>query len=210
MAQEQYIYELIDIEWSLNYDFTEPPLRVVRDGEGEEDAKPEEDNPIEYDENGIPKGRSIEEIRMREKIISEYMHQWTIDNPERYVHNISLKDNIFIKGKSIGEMLQHSSKRYESTIGALQFAKILESAILHTDNIPVKKGNNKQAEFHHMMILTYQQDNLGLAKVTVGVKKSNNQKIQYGITVLEEGQDVLDTFQREAQPKKKKTSHRKR
>lgn len=207
-----YQYELLNIEWSLDYDFdNENVMSMVRDGAGNEKTTPSEIL-IKYDENGIPKGSSIEEIRMREKIISTFMHQWTLDNPNRYVFNHALQENIYIKGKSIAEMMQHSSKRYKSTLAALQFAHILESAILHTDNIPTKKGNSKQAEFDHMMILAYQQEGFGTIKITVGVKESNAQKVQYGISALVEGQGILDTNQRVIQDvnKKKKASHQKR
>jgi len=127
--EEEYIYELIDIEWSLNYDFAEPPLRVVRDGEDEEDAKPEEDTPIEYDENGIPMGYSSEEKEIRRKIIHEYIQNWRAahaDDPR--IYNEEIGDYIKINQVFLLESVAHSAVRYLSTKAVLMFETIIAQA----------------------------------------------------------------------------------
>lgn len=83
--------------------------------------------PIEYDEDGIPKGRSLEEIRQRESLLSQFLHQWSAEQQgDRKIHNINLNEDIFIVGKSVAEIIQHSSKRYLSTLAVLQMEERLQ------------------------------------------------------------------------------------
>lgn len=185
-------YELIDISITQTYDIEGEEcfkLLSVHDDENADatDVKPD----IQYDADGIPMGQSMEEVRMRERLISQYLHEWTEKNPERRIFNHSLNDFIFIRGKSVAEMMQHSSKRYLSTCAVLHFEVLLASANL-IDEVPTKPGNGKQAEFDHMLVMSYDHHVFGTVKITVGVKKSNAQHIQYGMTVLREGESIIN------------------
>lgn len=185
-------YELIEISFAQKYDVegevSFEPQYVHDDGDADASA---EIPAIQYDADGIPMGQSMEEVRMRERLISQFLHEWTEKNPERRVFNQSLNDYIFIRGKSVAEMMQHSSKRYLSTCAVLHFEDLLASAN-PIDEVPTKPGNGKQAEFDHMLVMSYNHVVYGMVKITVGVKKSNAQHIQYGMTALREGEAIID------------------
>lgn len=200
--------ELIDIIFESE---DEPGVKVVRD----DNVLPYDS--FVYDENGIPKGKSMEEIRERERILSQFLHQWsTSQSGERKIHNINLNEDIFIVGKSVAEIIQHSAKRYLSTLAVFH----LEEVISHASpvrRIAVKQGNGKQAEFSHMLLMVYQKDGLGTIKVTVGVRFRKQKdapdvlpkKIEYGITVLEEGEPLVNPKFDDRLQNKRKASHKK-
>lgn len=208
-------YELIGISFEFNEldEFDLPIVMVCDDSELPY-------GPIEYDQNGIPKGRSLEEIRQRESLLSQFLHKWSEEQQgDRKIYNVNLKENIFIVGKSVAEIIQHSSKRYLSTLAVFQMEDVVANAF-PARRVPVKQGNGKQSEFSHMLIMTYKHEELGTVKVTVGVrfrKTTDNQdelpkKIEYGISVLEEGEPLvnpkLDERQNHQQ-KKRKAPHKK-
>lgn len=205
-------YELIDISFEQE-EYSLPNQMVCDDSELSY-------GPIVYDENGIPKGRSLEEIRQRESLLSQFLHQWSEKQQgDRKIYNVNLKEDIFIVGKSVAEIIQHSSKRYLSTLAALQIEEVVAKAY-PARRVPVKQGNAKQSEFSHMLIMTYKHEVLGTVKVTVGVrfrKTTDNpdelpKKIEYGISVLEEGEPLVNPKLDERlhhQQKKRKAPHKK-
>ena len=205
---ESLEYELIDISFSFDYDYEreETPYWLVHD-----DTKITADEPkeaIQYDADGIPMGKSMEEIRMRELIISQFLHQWSENNPDRRVFNTHLNDYIYIKGKSIGELMQHSSKRYLSTCAVLHFEKLLAQA-KPVGDVQTKLGNKKQEEFDHMLVMSSVHPVYGTVKITVGVKKSNAQHVQYGMTALHESEPIIDPNRQGKQKDgKNKKAHR--
>lgn len=207
-------FELIDILYELE-EPSPQDVRLVHD-----DSEIEYGSAIEYDEQGIPKGRSLEEIRQRESLLSQFLHQWSAEQQgDRKIHNINLNEDIFIVGKSVAEIIQHSSKRYLSTLAVLQMEEVIANAF-PVRRVPVKQGNGKQAEFSHMLLLTYKKEGLGTVKVTVGVrfrKSTDNpgdqpKKIEYGISVLDEGEPLVSPQMEERlqrQKAKRKAPHKK-
>lgn len=205
-------YELIDISFEVE-EFDLQNQMVCDDSELPY-------GPIEYDENGIPKGRSLEEIRQRESLLSQFLHKWSEEQQgDRKIYNVNLKEDIFIVGKSVAEMIQHSSKRYLSTLAVFQMEEVVAKAF-PARRVPVKQGNGKQSEFSHMLIMTYKHEALGTVKVTVGVrfrKMTDNpdelpKKIEYGISVLEEDEPLVKPELDERlnrQQKKRKAPHKK-
>lgn len=207
---------LIEIDWELNYDLLAGTgdIRLVRDDTGEEGIAV-----TEYDSEGIPMGREMEDIKKRETILSRFLHDWSQKQEgERKVHNMVLDEDIYVIGKSVAEIIQHASKRYLSTKAAL----LLEEVIAHAypaRRVPVKQGNKKQAEFEYMLLMTYRKEELGTVKVTVGVKyrKQNDKdddrpkKIEYGISVLDPGEELVKTGTEEKRNRKdkRKASHKK-
>lgn len=185
-------YELLDISFELE-EFDFQSFMVCDDSELSYGS-------IEYDENGIPKGRSLEEIRQRESLLSHFLHQWSeAQLGDRKIYNVNLKEDILIVGKSVAEIIQHSSKRYLSTLAVFQMEEVVSKAY-PARRVPVKQGNGKQSEFSHMLIMTYKHEVLGTVKVTVGVrfrKTTDNpdelpKKVEYGISVLEEGEPLVN------------------
>lgn len=154
---------------------------------------------IERDADGIPMGGTITEIRERETIIKEMLHKWGTENPERKVFNNALEDYIWIKGISVIEAREHSAKSYRSTLAILNIDEVLKNA-LPVRRLPTKKGYRNQAIFAYMLVMVYRHEEIGTIKVTVGVK-SNEQRIEYGITALRPDQPLIEES---SHPTKKK------
>ena len=94
----QFEYELINIEWSLNYD----TIIENQDSLASEDiVVPEstdsEKRDHEFDENGIPMGTSTAEVKIREQLIFDFYQKWKTEHPEKAVFNKNLQSNIFIR-----------------------------------------------------------------------------------------------------------------
>lgn len=216
LIQENVEYELVSICWQLNYDFDMPKYpSLVQDDTNEELYPLPPKYIIEYDEKGIPKGQSIEEIRIRQRLISEYIHKWSaMQGSERKVFNEILQEPIYIVGVSVAEMIEHSAKSYKSTKAALMFEDVLKKAYPYK-RVSTKKDDANQKGFLFMLIMIYKIEELGTIKVSLGVKSDKNaqqietllKKYQYGITVLGENEPII---KQEPEKRKRKAPHRKR
>ena len=71
----------------------------------------------------------------------------------------------------------------------LRLYEVLRCAKLH-EEMPTKQGNKNQAPFERMLILSYECKNIGTIKLTVGVRRSNKDKAQYGISGLRPGEEL--------------------
>lgn len=164
-------YELIDI----TFEPEELPLQnqMVRD----DSELPF--GPIEYDEDGIPKGKSKEEIKKREKIIKDFFAQWIDANPSKKVWNDNLKADIFVKFRSINETYAKAARTYESTCAVFKLDEILKSSILVKEMAP--KHNENQRPYEKMLLMSA----LGKVKLIVGLQRSTQELVQYSITVPE-------------------------
>lgn len=173
----EYEYELIDFAWSMEYDFEEGETgSMVRD-EGE---TPEEEAAlIEFDENGIPKGQSKKEIKMREKIIKDFYAQWIASNPTKKVRNENLKVDIYVKFASINETFAKAARTYKSTCAVFRLSEILRTSILVKELDP---KNNKNQRPYEKMLQMRAFDNV---KLIVGLQRSTQEHVQYSITVPE-------------------------
>ena len=131
----------------------------------------------------IPEGNTLDEIKERERIIREFYHEWKEKNPLQRKYNLALKEYINIRMVSIVETSEHAAKSYLSTLAVLQLDAILVGA----KKISIKKAkpNNKnQQPFERMMIMEYELVGIGTVKMTVGVRRRTQEKVQYCITAI--------------------------
>jgi len=190
---EDFEYELIGIEWELQYDLSDAsPIRIVKD---ESDQKDSSQPTIVYDENGIPMGHSIEEIRIRQEIIQRFWSEWRENHTVQEIYNEKIQEPILLRSISLAEAKEHSAKSYKSTLAIMQMDEVLSKAS-PVGRTSVKQGNKNQAEFSEMLIMVYRRSDLGTIKVTVGVrhkfsKESPSVKVQYGMSSIAPDQPLL-------------------
>ncbi len=131
----------------------------------------------------IPEGNTIDEIKQREQIIRDFYREWKEKNPSQRKFNLSLKEYINIRMVSIVETSEHAAKNYLSTLAVLQ----LDAILIGARKVSVKKAkpNNKnQQPFERMMIMEYDMMGIGTVKMTVGVRRRTQEKVQYCITAI--------------------------
>ena len=131
----------------------------------------------------IPEGNTLEDIKQREQIIRDFYHAWKIKNPSQRKYNLSLKEYINIRMVSIVETSEHAAKNYLSTLAVLQLDAILVGA----KKVSIRKtkpGNKNQQPFERMMIMEYDMVGIGTIKMTVGVRRRTQEKVQYCITAI--------------------------
>ena len=131
----------------------------------------------------ILSGDSKEEIKTREKIISDFYHEWKLKNPTQRLYNIYLEDYINIRYISIIETVEHAAKSYLSTLAVLQLDSILKLA-KKVGVANTKHGNKNQSQFEKMIKMEYELVGIGKVSLIVGVKRSNKEKVQYCITII--------------------------
>ena len=119
IAQGEFEYELVEISWSLEYDFSQMPHAMHVADEGELPGQKEARSEIEYDVDGIPMGGSMEEIRVRQSKIKDFFEQWSNNNADRKVFNANLGEYILVRQISVIEATEHSAKGYLSTKAVL-------------------------------------------------------------------------------------------
>ncbi|MCQ2220130.1 MAG: hypothetical protein MJZ12_01985 [Prevotella sp.] len=192
-------YELIDIDIELSYQFEDDTCGFAREDINSTDIPSD----IKRDDNGIPMGQTMDEIKERESIIKDFLKQWTNDNPERKIYNEALDAFIWVKGISVIEAKEHSSKSYRSTQAVMMISEILAKA-LPVRRVPTKKGNKNQSQFAYMLVMVYRHEELGTIKLTVGVK-SNEQNIEYGISALQPDQPIIDDSKISSKNKKRRS-----
>ena len=131
----------------------------------------------------IPVGNTLDEIKERERIIREFYREWKEKNPLQRKYNLALKEYINIRMVSIVETSEHAAKSYLSTLAVLQLDAILVGA----KKVPIKKtktNNKNQQPFERMMIMEYDLVGIGTVKMTVGVRRRTQEKVQYCITAI--------------------------
>ena len=131
----------------------------------------------------IPEGNTLDEIKERERIIREFYHEWKEKNPLQRKYNLALKEYINIRMVSIVETSEHASKSYLSTLAVLQLDAILVGA-KKVSIKKVKPNNKNQQPFERMMIMEYELVGIGTVKMTVGVRRRTQEKVQYCITAI--------------------------
>lgn len=163
--------------------------------------------PIEYDENGIPKGQSLAEIRMRQEIILRFWNEWRQKHPDHMVFNEKLKEPILLRSVSLIEAKEHSAKSYKSTLAILQLDEVLAKAS-PVGRTPAKQGNSNQSEFVEMLVMVYRSEVLGTIKITVGIRRQRKdglqEKVQYGMSAIAPDQSLMPP-----KVKTKKAPHKK-
>lgn len=131
----------------------------------------------------IPEGNTLDEIKERERIIREFYREWKEKNPLQRKYNLALKEYINIRMVSIVETSEHAAKSYLSTLAVLQLDAILVGA----RKVSIKKtkpANKNQQPFERMMIMEYELVGIGTVKMTVGVRRRTQEKVQYCITAI--------------------------
>lgn len=131
----------------------------------------------------IPEGNTLNDIKQREQIIRDFYREWKEKNPLQRKFNLSLKEYINIRMVSIVETSEHAAKNYLSTLAVLQLDAILVGA----KKVSVRKtkpGNRNQQPFERMMIMEYDMVGIGTVKMTVGVRRRTQEKVQYCITAI--------------------------
>ena len=131
----------------------------------------------------IPKGNSVEEIKLREEIIREFYRNWKEKNPSQRKYNLSLKEYINIRMVSIIETSEHAAKSYLSTLAVLQ----LDAILMGAKKVSIRKtkiGNKNQKPFEGIMIMEYELIGIGKVKMTVGIRRRTREKVQYCITAI--------------------------
>lgn len=213
-STQEMQYELVDISWSLDYDFNkEPVCYVVADDTLMPGQEPKERTPeIVCDADGIPMGQSMEEIRQREKIINGFFEVWyNTRKPDAKIYNVNLPGDILVKGLSIDEAKHHASKSYLSTIAVVHYFENVLANAIPIKRTAIKEGNKNQSRFDYMLIMKHEIENIGTVKLTVGVKENEDKivlsRTEYGMSVLRPEQDIFENDQNKQQKKKKKAHH---
>lgn len=175
--KEAYIYELFDLDFcqrDYQFDFEDGSTIVADDSECEYLAAKKN---YEIDSDGIPIGNSKEEMKLRERIIKDFYARWIEQNPSKEVWNDNLSAFIHVKFASINETFAKAARSYESTCAVFHLTEILQSAVKQSESCPKQ---NKNQRVYEKMILMRAMENV---KLMVGLQKSNQEYVQYSITV---------------------------
>ena len=132
----------------------------------------------------IPKGRTKEEIKAREKLIKDFYAQWISEHPEKKIWNNNLGAFIHVKFLSINETYEKAARNYESTLAVFRLTEILESAVMIGEKATNRMTRN-QKQFEKLIVLKH-----GKVKLTVGLQRSTQDMVQYCITVPQESPDT--------------------
>ena len=125
----------------------------------------------------IPVGRTKEEIKAREQIIKEFYAQWIAEHPDKKILNVALGKYICVKFLYINETYEKAARNYESTLAVFRLTKILQNATL-IEELPAKRNTRNQKQFEKLLVMQYED-----IKLTVGLQRSNQDLVQYCITV---------------------------
>ena len=126
----------------------------------------------------IPAGTRKEDIKAREKIIKDFYAKWISEHPDKKIWNEDLQDYICVKYQSINETYNKAARRYESTLAVFRLTEVMEKAVFKEEK-PTKPGDKNQKPYSKLLIMLYD----GI-KLTVGVQKTTQEKVQYCLTAL--------------------------
>ena len=131
----------------------------------------------------IPTGNDSDSIKIRRRIIYDFYQEWKRETPLMRRYNFSLKEFINVRHISIDETSNHASKRYLSTLAVLQLDSILTYAVRKKVTVSKTRVKN-QKMFEKIIIMEHMCPGIGKIKLTVGVRKSTHEKVQYCITAM--------------------------
>ena len=131
----------------------------------------------------IPQGNTPDEIAKRRQIIAQFFHEWKEQNPNHCRFNNSLNENIYVRFVSITETCTHASRTYRSTLAVMHLDEILTNA-KKVATVPAKNNSNQKG-FEKMIVMHYNLPEIGVIKITVGVKRRTHEKVMYCITAIE-------------------------
>ena len=139
---------------------------------------------VEIRPKDVPVGDTVEDRRIRSHLIRRFYFHWMGKHEDRKVFNKALNDYIHIKYISVNETAGHASLRYLSTLAVLQLDAILPNAVLK-DKKPANTKTKNQKGFKRMLIMEYNCPAIGVVRLTVGQKASDDSKVQYCITAID-------------------------
>lgn len=125
----------------------------------------------------IPAGRTKEDIKAREQIIKTFYSKWIAEHPDKKVFNTALGRYICVKFLSINETYEKAARNYESTLAVFRLTEILQNATL-IEELPAKRNTRNQKQFKKLLVMQYEN-----IKLTVGLQRSNQDLVQYCITI---------------------------
>lgn len=151
-------------------------------------------------------------IKQRKGIIKNFWRdlKTKYPNPEIFkIRNLALDEDIFLRAISLDEALSHSAVSYNSTKAFLRLEEILAKA-RPVGRVEPKTDTANQKDFEKLLIMTYEYEDIGRVKLTVGLRRrlkkdEVHQKIEYAITHLAEGVPLMPPKYK----RKKKASHKK-
>lgn len=204
-------YELVGISYELLYDFVDGKggSAVADAGEQEETQMPQ----FECDANGIPIGESTDARQARKELISKFWSSLKAKYPDPQlfkIHNTVIDEDIYLRFVSYDEAREHSSKSHLSTLAFLRIEDVLANA-RPVGRVAVKPEDKNQRDFEGMLIMTYEYEDIGRIKLTIGLRRRTHkdeisQKVEYAVTHLPDGAALMPPKER---GKKKKTPHKK-
>lgn len=206
-SEEQILeYELIDICIDCDYEEGE---ETVEWNVCEDDSLEKAASDIEYDADGVPMGNTREERLVRREILHKFIQQWREQHKENpWVFNEQLDEYIKINQVFLLESVLHSAIRYPSTRAVMKMEEVINKAKI-IGEVRAKEGNSNQKPFEKMIIMRYDSDELGSVKMTVGVRNRTHEKVEYSITVPEEGIPFFDESLNNQKKQAKKKKHHK-
>ena len=90
---------------------------------------------------------------------------------------MALGKYICVKFLSINETYEKAARNYESTLAVFQLTDILQNATFVAE-LPAKQNTRNQKQFEKLLVMQYEN-----IKLTVGLQRSNQDLVQYCITV---------------------------
>lgn len=105
--------------------------------------------------------------------------------------NRCLNEDILVRAISVIEAREHSAKSYLSTLAVVNLDTVLSEAI-QAGETKAKQTDKNQRNFDKMLVMEYHSELLGRVKLTVGVRHRTKEKIQYGLTSLPPGKELID------------------
>jgi transcriptional regulator with XRE-family HTH domain len=175
--------EVLDVPLALLVGYVDEPdvcdLPII-----ESCISEQSDDYLEIRPEDVPVGDSVEDRRTRNRLIRKFYFHWMARHEDRKVFNKTLNDYIHIKYISVNETAGHASLRYLSTLAVLQLDAILPNAVLK-DNKPANTKTKNQKGFKRMLIMEYNCPAIGMVRLTVGQKASDDLKVQYCITAID-------------------------
>lgn len=155
-------------------------------------------------------GNEPQEESLCRQIIHNYIQNWRFSHPDEYIVNKQLNEPIKIIQVSLREACKHSARSYKSTQAVLMLETIVAEA-KKVGESRIKPDDNSQKIFEKIIVMSYRKEGLGIVKLTIGVRKRTHEKVEYCISVHQEGVPFIDPeLKIQDKSKKKKTSHRKR
>ncbi len=178
-AEEQDIYQLPIPSYEEYLDFARKYPDEF-DVQGDDTC----DESFEIEPEDIPTGDSVEDRRVRQKIIFRFYRHWREVHPEMRMFNDSLGDWIYVRHISVDETAGHASLTYLSTLAVLQLDTILRDAV-YVGEKAARSETKNQRLFTKMIQLRHTLPGIGRVRLMVGVKKQDDTKVQYCITSID-------------------------